>query len=143
MKLVLVGFCLTALTVIIHCAGMYLSLVSGCKIRGDREVLRAWRAHAIMIVSTSLLLMAHIVEVILWAGYYYIQHLFNDMTSSVYFSMTSYSTVGYGDLLLPHEWRMLGPIEAVVGVLMLGWSTATLFAIVQKTYRPMFNSLLA
>jgi hypothetical protein len=54
--------------------------------------------------------------------------------TSLYFSLKSYTTVGYGDVLLPTSWRLLGPIEAAVGVLMLGWSTSIIVAAVQSIY---------
>ena len=50
--------------------------------------------------------------------------------AAFYFSACSYSTVGYGEVVLPQAWRSLGPIESVTGVLMCGLSTALLFAIV-------------
>jgi voltage-gated potassium channel len=49
-----------------------------------------------------------------------------------YFSATSYSTVGYGDIVLPPVWRLLGPLEAIMGVLMCGISVSVLFAIATR-----------
>jgi hypothetical protein len=54
----------------------------------------------------------------------------------VYFSATSYSTVGYGDVTLPLKWRMLGPIESITGVLMCGISVSLLFAIATRLVGP-------
>jgi hypothetical protein len=51
---------------------------------------------------------------------------------SFYFSTTSYSSVGYGDVVLPEMWRALGPVESVTGVLMCGLSVSLLFAIVTR-----------
>jgi hypothetical protein len=56
------------------------------------------------------------------------------LETAAYFSLTSYTTVGYGDIPLP--WRLLGPLEAAVGVLMLGWSTGMLVAAIGIIYRP-------
>lgn len=53
-----------------------------------------------------------------------------DLETAVYFSLTSYTTVGYGDVVLPPPWRLLGPLEAAVGVLMRGWSTGILVAVI-------------
>jgi len=50
----------------------------------------------------------------------------------LYFSATSYSTVGYGDVVLPLEWRLLGPLESMVGMIMAGVSVSILFAIVTR-----------
>jgi hypothetical protein len=55
-----------------------------------------------------------------------------DVESSFYFSGVTYATLGYGDLLLPEEWRLFGPLEALTGTLMCGLSIAFLFAIVSR-----------
>jgi hypothetical protein len=57
-----------------------------------------------------------------------------DFETSFYYSLKSYTTVGYGDVLPPVSWRLLGPIEAAVGVMMLGWSTAIIVAAVQRIF---------
>jgi voltage-gated potassium channel Kch len=57
-----------------------------------------------------------------------------DFETSLYFSLKSYTTVGYGDILPPESWRLVGPIEAAVGVLMLGWSTSIIVAAVGRIY---------
>jgi hypothetical protein len=44
-------------------------------------------------------------------------------------------------VVLPEPWRMLGPLEAAVGILMLGWSTGILVAVIGMTYRQRFPSL--
>jgi voltage-gated potassium channel len=82
----------------------------------------------------SLLLAFHLVEMALWATAFAVGGLLPDFETSLYFSLKSYTTVGYGDVLLPTSWRLLGPIEAAVGVLMLGWSTSIIVAAVQRIY---------
>lgn len=53
-----------------------------------------------------------------------------DISSAFYFSSVTYTTVGYGDLVLPKDWRMVGGIEALTGMLMCGWSTGFFFTVV-------------
>jgi voltage-gated potassium channel len=65
-------------------------------------------------------------------GVFFRRYCFPSWESAFYFSTTTYSTVGYGDLVLPTSWRLLGPIEATTGVLMCGLSAAFLFAIVTR-----------
>jgi hypothetical protein len=65
-----------------------------------------------------------------------------DMRTGTYFSLTSYATVGYGDVLLPEEWRLLGSFEGTVGVLMPGWSTSLMVAVIATVYRQHFSGLL-
>ena len=81
-----------------------------------------------------MLLVLHLVETAVWATAYTAAGVFADFETSFYFSIKSYTTVGYGDVLPPTSWRLLGPIEAAVGVLMLGWSTSIIVATVQRIY---------
>jgi hypothetical protein len=84
----------------------------------------------ILIVSSSVIIVLHMAEISIWAMLYYARSLFPNFETSFYFSVTSYTTIGFGDVLLPPAWRILGGIEAVNGVLLCGLSTAFLFAIV-------------
>jgi hypothetical protein len=81
------------------------------------------------------LLLLHLAEAIVWALFYLLIGTLPDLETAAYFSLTSYTTVGYGDVVLPEAWRLLGPIEAAVGVLMLGWSTGILVVVIGVIYR--------
>jgi voltage-gated potassium channel Kch len=82
----------------------------------------------------SLLLVFHLLEMAIWAAAFTAAGVLPDFETSLYYSLKSYTTVGYGDVLPPTSWRLLGPIEAAVGVLMLGWSTSIIVAAVQRIY---------
>jgi hypothetical protein len=56
-----------------------------------------------------------------------------DLTAALYFSAVTYTTTGYGDLVLAPEWRLVGAIEALTGILMCGWSTAFFVAVVSRS----------
>jgi voltage-gated potassium channel Kch len=58
-----------------------------------------------------------------------------DLQSALYFSAVTYTTTGYGDLVLPQEWRLVGAIEALTGILMCGWSTGFFFAVVSRMFQ--------
>src|SRR6185369_932309 len=75
------------------------------------------------------IMLLHTFETAMWAVFYYSRGLFKDFETSLYFSLTSYTTIGYGDILLPQRWRLLGAIEGVTGVLFCGLSTAFIFAV--------------
>ena len=92
------------------------------------------RSADLMVRVTHLMLAVQLLEVALWAGFYRWK-CFPSWDDALYFSATSYSTVGYGDLLLPSTWRLLGPIEAVTGVLMCGLFVSGLFAMVTRLVR--------
>lgn len=76
------------------------------------------------------LLLLHLLQIFVWAACYQWIGCFPDFATSFYYSATSYSTAGYGDVVPPKEWRILGAVEAVTGILMFGWSTGVLFSVV-------------
>ena len=71
----------------------------------------------------------------LWGLFFWWQKCLPDAESSFYFSGATYATIGYGDLVLPREWRLFGPLEGLTGILMCGLSTAFLFATLSRMYR--------
>jgi voltage-gated potassium channel Kch len=77
----------------------------------------------------------HVFEACIWAAFYAWYKLFPDWETSIYFSVVSYATIGYGDVVLPETWRLLGAIEGITGVLLCGVSTAFLFAIINAFFR--------
>jgi voltage-gated potassium channel len=82
----------------------------------------------------SSLLLVHLVEASAWAALYRLTQALPDAETAFYFSITSYTTVGYGDVVLPPDWRMLGPIEAATGILMFGWSTGVMAAAITRIH---------
>ena len=89
------------------------------------------RCVELMMRVTSAMILLHFVQILFWTAFYRWKCLPN-LESAFYFSATSYSTVGYGDLVLPGFWRLLGPLESVTGVLMCGLSASLLFAVVAR-----------
>lgn len=81
------------------------------------------------------ILTLHLAQTSLWAVFYYAQGLFSDFETSLYFSMVSFTTIGYGDVLLPRNWRLLGVIEGFSGVLLCGISTAFIFAAINAIFK--------
>ena len=120
------------LTLFIQCAGMG-ALIHWGRTRFARGIHRLgpFRSALLMVRFTSVFVALHMVQILLWAGFYR-RVCFPAWEAALYFSTTSFSTVGAGDLLLPQGWRTLGAIESVTGVLMCGLSAAFLFAIVTR-----------
>ena len=92
------------------------------------------RSMWILIRTALYLISAHLAEIAIWASFLTSQHVFPDFRTSFYFSAVTYTTVGYGDLVLPDQWRMLAAAEALTGILMCGWSTGVFFAVVSRMY---------
>ena len=88
---------------------------------------------AVMIPIVSLLMATHTLEVIVWASAYAVADAAPAGADLVYFAFVNYTTLGYGDVLPVARWQLLGPITAMNGVLMFGWSTAVIFEVLRRT----------
>lgn len=123
---------LVTLTLWIQCAGIGL-LIRWARDSIERGMSRLSPARAaiLMIRFATFVMVLHFVEIAFWSAFYR-WYCFPSWEASFYFSATSYSTVGYGDVILPRIWRLLGPVESVTGVLMCGISVSGLFAIVTR-----------
>ena len=121
---------LVTLTLVLQSAGM-AALIEWARAHLPRAVHRygPWRSGLLMVRLTTLIVCLHMLEILLWAWFYRL-YCFSTWDSAFYFSATSYSTVGYGDLVLPPSWRLVGPSESITGVLMCGLSVSFLYAIV-------------
>jgi hypothetical protein len=88
----------------------------------------------VMIVTVSVLMLAHFCEVCVWALAYSNLKVMpaSASASSVYFAFVNYTTLGYGDVVPVERWNLLGPATAMNGVLLFGWSTAVIFEILRR-----------
>ena len=89
----------------------------------------------VMIAIVSVLMTAHASEVIVWSLAYEIFDAAPDGADLVYFAFVNYTTLGYGDVTPVERWRLLGPMTAMNGVLLFGWSTAVIFEVLRRTVR--------
>ena len=130
----LIAFSLLALCVIIHAAGLAL-LMQRSHALTDETRLNGFQTGWLLVQIASWLLMLHLLEIAVWAVCYHRLGCLPDLETAFYFSGTSYATVGYGDIILPKEWRMLGPVEGLAGILLCGLSTGFFFVVVTRIYR--------
>jgi len=128
----LIAWCLLAVTVTIHAAGLSAMLPHVLSVRPDR---RFWPVTWQILWVAWRLILLHLAEIAAWALFYWWKCL-PDAESSFYFSGVTYATLGYGDLVLPEDWRLLGPVEGLVGILMCGLSTGFFFGVVSKFLGP-------
>jgi hypothetical protein len=127
----LVGCSVMALCVIIHAAGITWAIR---RLRLTTLSPGFWRGAWLFIRLAVWIVLLHLVEIAVWAAMYRWNGAMPDVQSALYFSAVTYTTTGYGDLVLPQQWRLDGGIEALTGILMCGWSTGFFFAIVNRLY---------
>ena len=87
---------------------------------------------AVMVATVSVLMAAHMCEVIVWSLAYALVDAAPANSNRLYFAFVNYTTLGYGDVLPVERWRLLGPMTAMNGVLLFGWSTAVIFEVLRK-----------
>jgi voltage-gated potassium channel len=97
----------------------------------DMRKIGTLRSAALVVRLATAVVVLHGLEILLWAGFYRWSCL-PAWDSAVYFSASSYSTLGCNDVSLPSSWRPLAPLESVIGVLMCGISVSLLFAILTR-----------
>jgi len=125
----LTAWCLLGVTVTIHAAGLSSMLPGVSSVLPDR---RFWPVTWVLLRVAWRLILLHLAEIAVWALFYWWKKCLPDAESSLYFSGVTYTTLGYGDLVLPQEWRLLGPVEGLTGILMCGLSTGFFFAVVSR-----------
>jgi hypothetical protein len=133
------GFGMMVLTIIIHA----LFMVGGVKLAkwrrsrfGDvgKEMVKA----ALLSGLTAWMFLAIVLEAGLWALLYLFSPLITalpDLETAFYFSMVTYTTLGFGDVVLTGQWRTLASIQAANGVIIFGWTTALIFYFIQQIYK--------
>ena len=130
---ILFALALVATTVAIHAAGISMALKHTLRFT-ERLAARFWPVTWLLIRIAWLLILFHLCEIAVWALFFRWQNCLPDAESSFYFSGVTYATLGYGDLLLPKEWRLFGPLEALIGALMCGLSVAYFFGVLAKQF---------
>jgi hypothetical protein len=139
LKYSLIGTALVLITVIIHAAGTTSWLrVVGRRYPDTDDVFHPNNAFKILIGTVLILLALHTLEIIVWASAYLLLLPPGELGSfeeAAYFSFVTFTTLGYGDITLSQDWRLLSGIEALNGIMLVGWTTAMLFAVVQRTWQ--------
>jgi len=126
---------LALVSAIIHAFGLltllYWQTRQWPKIEAD---FRPRRNLLVFLTLFGVILVLHLIEIGLWAGVYCWQNCLPDFETSLYFSGATYTTLGYGDVVLPRPWRLAGVLESLTGVLLLGWSAAFFFTVVTRLF---------
>lgn len=135
-----ISFFLVALCVTIHASGITWSLrkLAYSTAMDDQ---RFWVPTVFLIGTAGWLIFLHLLEILLWGLTFYYGRAMADLKTAFYFSSVTYTTVGYGDVVLPADWRLVGGIEALTGILMCGWSTGYFFTLVSRMFHAREKSL--
>jgi voltage-gated potassium channel len=120
---------LVLVTLFLQCGGAAALIIWIRSIPREMKEVRVFRCAALVMQTTVAVIILHGIVILLWASCYRWLCL-PSWESAFYFSASSYATVGYGDVVLPSKWRLLGPLESMVGMLMSGVSIGLLFAAV-------------
>jgi hypothetical protein len=127
------GGSLLILIVLVHAAGV--RFVTNDVVRRTQRILKrptAWRADLLMSRSVFLLLSLHLVEIVVWAAALVYSGLVADWRAAGFFAGNTYTTVGYGNFILPLGWKMLAPIIAISGLFTFGLSGSILVDLVGR-----------
>ena len=128
----LVALALMSLCVAIHASGV-TSALRWVRSR-THSTRQFWRVTWFFVRFAGWMILLHLAEISVWALVYFWRGAIPDLQEAFYFSAVTYTTTGYGDVVLPGEWRLVGGVEALTGILMCGWSTGFFFAVVTRLY---------
>ena len=141
LRQLLVGSAVSLCNIAIHGLVMATVVQLASRIARPKDTVRqSMRVTIVMIATASIatvpvLMLAHFSEVMVWSLAYVIVDAAPAGADPVYFALVNYTTLGYGDVIPVERWRLLGPITAMNGVLLFGWSTAVIFEVLRRTAR--------
>jgi len=137
-----VGLITVVCTIFVHVLPLSTTVsISRRQKRLGQAGLSFWGDFAIVALIILLSLVAHLIEIALWAVVFVICGEFHDFGTAYYHSAVNYTTLGYGDLIMSPKWRLLGPLEAADGILMFGVSTAMIFTLILRLTQARFVDL--
>ena len=130
---ILIGLAASLVNIIVHATIMGpMSWSAHSMSRRVDSVHHHLRLVLIMMATVAVLMLAHLLEIGIWALVYRLFEVTPKQTDAFYFAFVNYTTLGYGDVLPVENWRLLGPIAAMNGILLFGWSTAVIFDVLRR-----------
>ena len=132
----LIALSIVTICVVIHTAGLVLFAQVIIERSGKPERMATVpRQTLLLIVVFAVVITLHLIEATLWATFYYLRSLFPNFETALYFSLVTYASIGFGDVVLPERWRLLSAIEGISGVLLCGLSAAFIFAVITALFQ--------
>jgi hypothetical protein len=129
----LVGAAASGCNIAIHALVMVVVIKVARRADELATAYQTLRLIAIMIATVTVLMIAHLAEVLVWSLMYAAVDVAPEGADLVYFAFVNYTTLGYGDVTPVKRWSLLGPMTAMNGVLLFGWSTAVIFEVLRTT----------
>lgn len=131
---IVLGAGLVGLTVIIQAAFMLAGLRGIENLRTHERKFTHQHATLIIVLFVLFMFVAVIIDVWIWAAVYLATGAMASLEEALYFSTTNFTTLGYGDVVLGKDWRLLASFEAANGLIIFGWMTALVIAVIQRFY---------
>src|SRR5580700_7065040 len=131
LRQIMFGATVSLINIAIHALMMMLILRARAAVHANAPS-RPWlRLIGVMIAAVSMLMVAHLIEIGVWSIAYALVDAAAQGADDFYFAFVNYTTLGYGDIIPTARWRLLGPLTAMNGVLLFGWSTAVIFHVLR------------
>ena len=134
MRLVLLAVALLATCVTVQSLGMLVLIRWLSRVRRVLESRSTYLRVALLLRLFVGIVLLHLVQVGLWAVVFWRAQELPNVDTALYFSLATYTTIGFGDVVVGPGWRVLAGIEGLTGILLVGWSTAFVFAVVHRMY---------
>lgn len=131
-----IGALLICLTVIIH--AVILDRLMQLLERLGPAVFKIFKSLwniPLLTITVLGVFIAHIIQIWLWAAFYLCVDALPNIESALYFSTSTFTTVGFGDIVLNKEWRLISSFQSANGFILFGWSTAFIFEVMSKLYK--------
>lgn len=130
------GIVLGTTGVVIHAVALdrLLLLLEEIGPKTYRIFHRHWKIPMLTIAVLGIIV-AHTLEIWIWGGFYRMVHALPDFETALYFSTSTFTTVGFGDIVLDEQWRLLSSFQSAIGFILFGWSTAFIFEVMNQLYK--------
>jgi hypothetical protein len=129
----LIGSLVSVIAIMVHALATVGAIGVARAAARQRGAFPRLHLMAVMVATVLVLMLAHTIEIVVWALSYAMVGAAPDGSDLLYFAFVNYTTLGYGDVTPVKAWQLLGPMAAMNGILMFGWSTAVLFEVLLKT----------
>jgi hypothetical protein len=132
----IIGTVLICLTVVIHalCLDFLFNRIDGSKNKARLIFTRHWKI-PLLVFAVLGTFGAHIVQIWIWAIFYIAVGILPSWEEALYFSTSTFTTVGYGDIVLDENWRLVSSFQSANGFILFGWSTAFIFEVMSRLYK--------